>query len=301
MKSRKMRSIAAAVLALLMLSASLVGCTPGGETEATTAAPDNTEDTPTEAPTDPVPTSAPTEVTTEPDTPAEPVKKIAVIAGGGASNNIYSTIVSLAGKKNPRVILLCTAGKDTVENISGYTTTFRRFTKDIEAIALCTTLYDPQELHDKIVNADIICVGGGQSEFMLDVWEKFKVDEYLKEAYNKGVICCGGSAGGMCWTYAGWNDFYSLPDSIYKFFYGLDLIPIYYGPHFSNSELWAQFDMAIRREKTPKYNIGYAMENGSALVFIDGVATQAVREKGTEHIYTYTFANGVWSRVEYSY
>lgn len=301
MNDRKRRLSALLCAIALLLPVGLLASCRGGDGPDETGAP--TKDDPTTAgePTTaaPDPTEAPTEAETT--APEPPVTKIAVIAGGGASTRIYSTIVKLANKKNPRVILLCTAGKDTVENIQGYTDVMRPYTKDIEAIALCTTLYDPQELHDKILGADIILVGGGQSEFMLDVWEKFKVDEYLKEAYNKGIICCGGSAGGMCWTYAGWNDFYYLPDSIYKFFYGLDLVPIYYGPHFSNSDLWAQFDSAIRKETNPKYNIGYAMENGTALVFIDGVATQAIREKGTEHIYTYTFENGKWSRVEYSY
>lgn len=243
-----------------------------------------------------VPGSATTEV---PKEPTEPVVKKAVIAGGGASTAIYSEIVRLSGKNNPRVILLCTAGKDVVSQVKSYTDTFRRYTNDIEAITLVTKLYDPQELHDKIVNADIICVGGGQSEYMDMVWKKFKVDEYLTEAYNRGVVCCGGSAGGMCWTYMGWNDYYSLPDSIYKFFPGLDLINIYYGPHFASSTKWGEFDSAIMKETNPKYKLGFAMDNGAAIVFIDGKPVRSVRENSSARIFRYDFKNGRWIRSLY--
>ena len=307
-KMAKTRTVsrAALLLAVLMLVpfCLLAGCNNADQPDpATTAAPDSAPD-PTEAPTDPAdtptePVAPPTEAQT--DAPVVPVVKKALISGGGAGNNIYSASVALCEKKNPRIILLCQAGKDTVSGVQSYYNTMRKYSNDIEAITLCTKIYDPQELHDKIVGADLIMVGGGQSEYMMDTWVKFGVDQYLIEAYNKGVVCCGGSAGGMCWTYKGWNNFYVLPDDEYYFFDGLDVVPVYYGPHFSNSELWAQFDSAIRKETNPKYNIGYAMENGSALVFIDGVATKAVRENGTEHIYTYTFADGKWSRVEYNY
>ena len=234
--------------------------------------------------------------TTEPVTPVDPVVKKAVITGGGAGNRIYSAIVELSGKKNPRVVILTTAGKDTVSNVTSYTNIYSKYTNDLEVITLCTKLYDPEELRQKIINADIICVSGGQSEYMGDVWKKFKVDEYLREAYDRGVICSGGSAGGMCWTYMGWNDFYSLPESVYDFYYGIDVINIYYGPHFNSSDKWAEFDSAIRKQTDPKYTLGFAMDNGSAVIFIDGEPVKSIRETGNKRIFRYDFKDGKWAR-----
>ena len=233
--------------------------------------------------------------------PEVPVVKKAVISGGGAGSKTYSAAFSLIDKSNPKVIVLCTAGRDIVSNINSYVGTMRNYSRNVEAIPLSTTLYDPAELREKIVTADLIIVGGGQSEYMMDTWKKFNVDQYLIEAYNKGVVCIGGSAGGMCWTYSAWNDFYELPASVYKWFDGIDVIHIYYGPHFSNSALWAGFDQALRSITNPKYDVGYAMENGTALVFIDGEIVKSIREDGTEHIYEYRFSNGKWSRSEFAY
>ena len=289
-----------AILFVILAVAGLAACT-GEEGEDTlpdtgteTALPETTPDPAT----DTVATEPPEETTEE---PGEPVVKKAVISGGGAGSKTYRAAFDLIDKKNPKVIVLCTAGRDTVENINSYVGTMRGYSRNVEAIALSTQLYDPAELREKIVTADLIIVGGGQSEYMMDTWKQFKVDEYLVEAYNKGVVCIGGSAGGMCWTYCAWNDFYELPDSVYKWFYGIDVIPIYYGPHFSNSALWAELDSAIRKETSPKYDIGYAMENGTALVFIDGKIVKSIREAGTEHIYEYKFSNGKWAIAEFAY
>ncbi|MCQ2428097.1 MAG: Type 1 glutamine amidotransferase-like domain-containing protein [Clostridia bacterium] len=273
----------------------LTACTGGGGTsseDVTTSSPDTTAAETAEI------TSIPEETTEE---PSEPVVRKLVLGGGGAGAKTYKAAFSLVDKKNPKCIVLCTAGRDTVENIESYTGSMRAYTKNIEAIALSTHLYTEDELREKILSADLILVGGGQSEYMMSTWQQFGVDKLLIEAYNKGIVCFGGSAGGMCWTYAGWNDFYGLPDSTYKFFYGLDVLNVYYGPHYSNSALWAQFDVGLRRETSPKYNVGYAMENGTALVFIDGKVVKSIRENGNEKIYQFDYANGKWNKSEFAY
>ncbi|MBP5270306.1 MAG: Type 1 glutamine amidotransferase-like domain-containing protein [Clostridia bacterium] len=307
---RQTPTVLAALLLVLATIACLAACggnpsAPPDDTSATTVpevttlheAPDATTAV-TEA-SEPATDPATEEVTSS--APEISVVKKAVISGGGAGSKTYKAAFSLIEKKNPNVIVLCTAGRDTVSNINSYVSTMRSYSRNVEAIALSTTLYDPAELRAKIVGADLIIVGGGQSEYMYSTWEKFDVDKYLIEAYNSGVVCIGGSAGGMCWTYAAWNDFYELPDSVYKWFYGLDVINIYYGPHFSNSALWAGFDQAILGLKEPKYNVGYAMENGTALVFIDGQIVKSIREAGTEHIYEYKFNGTSWAKAEFAY
>ncbi|MBO7376960.1 MAG: Type 1 glutamine amidotransferase-like domain-containing protein [Clostridia bacterium] len=307
---RQTPTVLAALLLALATIACLAACggnpsAPPDDTSATTApevttlheAPDAT--TAVAEASEPATDPATEEVTSS--APEISVVKKAVISGGGAGSKTYKAAFSLIEKKNPNVIVLCTAGRDTVSNINSYVSTMRSYSRNVEAIALSTTLYDPAELRAKIVGADLIIVGGGQSEYMYSTWEKFDVDKYLIEAYNSGVVCIGGSAGGMCWTYAAWNDFYELPDSVYKWFYGLDVINIYYGPHFSNSALWAGFDQAILGLKEPKYNVGYAMENGTALVFIDGQIVKSIREAGTEHIYEYKFNGTSWAKAEFAY
>ena len=47
--------------------------------------------------------------------------------------------------------------------------------------------------------SDIIYVGGGNTLKMMKVWKKTGVDKMLKQAYEKGIVLSGLSAGSICW------------------------------------------------------------------------------------------------------
>ncbi len=284
-----------------------VACTGGGETttspettqspapEATTGTPETTQVI--EATTADDTTEAPVATTEDPNAPKKP--KIAVLSGAGASTKIYSKMVEMTGKENPKCLIITAAGKDGVDTIDSYGTTMRRYTKNVEFLTLCTKYYTEEELRELILGADMILEVGGQSEFMQEAWEKFGLPEILTEAYNNGVVICGGSAGGMCWTYAAWNDFYELPASVYKWFYGIDVLNFYYGSHHHDNAQWTKFHDALLEIKDPKYPIGYAMDSGTGIVVIDGEVVEYLREndKTSAYIWKYTFENGAWKRV----
>ena len=56
-----------------------------------------------------------------------------------------------------------------------------------------------EKIEEQIFNTDIIYVGGGNTRFMLEKWRELGVDKLLIEAYNKGIVCSGLSAGSYCW------------------------------------------------------------------------------------------------------
>ncbi len=305
----KRKKLILPIILLIVCMLLPTACTGGGES---TTAPEATEapapDTTTEAPD----TTSVLEVTTAEETTAEqPVQttedpnvpkkpKIAVLSGAGAGNKIYGKMAEMTGKKNPRCLIITAAGKDGVDTIESYTSTMRRFTRDIEVLTLCTRYYTEEELRELILGADMILEVGGQSEFMAEAWEKFGLPDLLREAYNNGVVICGGSAGGMCWTYAAWNDFYELPESIYKWFYGIDVLHFYYGSHHHDNAQWTLFHQALLDIKDPKYPIGYAMDSGTGIVVVDGEVVEYLRESGKNgaFIWKYTFDNGNWTRVQ---
>ena len=55
--------------------------------------------------------------------------------------------------------------------------------------------------------ADIIVVGGGNTLYAVDCWYGVPgMVDALHRAKNKGVVCCGGSAGAICWFHSGHSD-----------------------------------------------------------------------------------------------
>ncbi len=329
-----------ALLLLVCLTVSLVACTPADDPNkdpgTTDPSPDQTTTDSGSDDTDPTDTDAtgttsgdtdvsdtgtagntPTDTTNDPSGPNDPVeeyttngnvapnnpnvKKIAVLSGAGASTKIYSKMVEMTGKTNPNCLVITTAGKDGVDTIESYGNTMKKYTSNVKYLTLCIKEYTPAELRELIVEwPDMILEVGGQSEFMDEVWDKFGLPPLLTEAYNNGVVICGGSAGGMCWTYAGWNDFYELPESIYKWFYGIDVLHFYYGSHHHDNAQWTLFHDNLMALKDPVYPIGYAMDSGTGIVCIDGEVVEYLREnnKTGAFIWKYTFANGEWTRVK---
>ena len=46
---------------------------------------------------------------------------------------------------------------------------------------------------------DLIYVGGGSLVSLMGTWRAHGIDEALREAWQAGVVMCGGSAGSLCW------------------------------------------------------------------------------------------------------
>ena len=54
-------------------------------------------------------------------------------------------------------------------------------------------------IKQKIENADLIYVGGGNTRTMLALWRRLGVDRLLHEAAQRGTVLSGLSAGANCW------------------------------------------------------------------------------------------------------
>lgn len=62
--------------------------------------------------------------------------------------------------------------------------------------------------------ADIIVVGGGNTLYAMDRWQRLNVVPILQAAIERGVIVTGGSAGAICWFDGGHSDSMD-PDTYY--------------------------------------------------------------------------------------
>ncbi len=96
-----------------------------------------------------------------------------------------------------------------------------------------------EEVNQKIENADIIYVGGGNTQYMMKVWEEYGVDKALIRAYKSGKVLAGLSAGSICWFIAGHSDSEYIegvenPKPIWV--KGLGIIPYLHCPHYDEPD-----------------------------------------------------------------
>ena len=196
--------------------------------------------------------------------------QIVAMGGGGFSvedNTLMDDfILSLSPRQPARVCFVPTASADSATYLVKF---YRAFSG--RAIATDLTLFDPasvprrpartSELADFIAAQDIIYVGGGNTANMLAMWRVHGIDKLLREAWQRGAILCGVSAGMICWFQAGvtdsFGDLEALPD-------GLGLIDGSACPHYDGEA-----------ERRPTYQrlvgdglvAGYAADDGAALHF----------------------------------
>lgn len=199
--------------------------------------------------------------------------KIVAIGGGEFSKqqtlSIDKYIISISGKANPVMLFIPTASNDAPEYIKRVENYFGSLGCKVCTLCLITNSYNEIDIREKILSADIIYVGGGDTESMIKVWKRYSVDVFLKEAYRNGTVLSGISAGAICWFKFGHSDseYFTNPDNWeYTLVDGIGLINAINCPHY-NEEGRSSFDDMIKDFDTIP---GIALENGTAFVEIDG-------------------------------
>ena len=198
------------------------------------------------------------------------MRAIVAIGGGdfklGETIKIDKYIVSLANKEHPKLLFIPTASEDSLiycEQIKDY---FGHFGCEVDSLLLFTER-NRRIIKEKILNADIIYVGGGDTNILIDKWREMHVDTYLVQAYERGCIMTGLSAGAICWFNEGFVERDpNLNSGIWCFddCHCLGLINGYCCPHY-NQGPHELFDNFISTNN----QIGYGIEDSAAIVCID--------------------------------
>lgn len=205
--------------------------------------------------------------------------KIIAIGGGiigkkgrdAVTRKIDEEIVALTGKENPSLLFIPTASDDS----KSYCFLVRKYFGgklgcQTDNLLLLKEKYSQAELERKILGADIIYVGGGNTLKMMQVWREFGVDKLLEIAYEKGTVMSGVSSGAICWFNFGNSDARRFTSGSAKLIKvkGLGFIPALLCPHY-NTEIHRQEDLKRMMENVPKIP-ALALDNCCAIEIVDG-------------------------------
>ena len=129
---------------------------------------------------------------------AEP--QIVGIGGGGdtpeQTKDAVRHVLSLTGKERPRVLHVPTAMGDAPEGIVwGY----ERLGRLCDLSHVRFFPYPPDDLRELVLAQDAIYVGGGNVANMLAIWRVHGFGAILREAWERGIVLFGVSAGMICW------------------------------------------------------------------------------------------------------
>ena len=204
--------------------------------------------------------------------------KILAIGGGEIgrpgtkveTKELDQEIIKLTGKKHPKLLFIPTASGDSE---SYYFYIQKHFGKRLgcrtDVLYLIKEKPTTAQIKNKILNSDIIYVGGGNTLRMLKIWRKLGVDLLLKQAARKNIVLSGISAGAVCWFKFANSDSmkFSNPKNPLIKLRGLNFIPLMCCPHY-NTEKFRR--PSLRKMVKQKGGVAIALDNSAAFEFVDG-------------------------------
>jgi peptidase E len=187
-------------------------------------------------------------------------------------------------RERPRVCFLPTASGDADHYIVRF---YRHFGVHCEAshVSLFRRDNGAADPLEHLRRQDLIYVGGGSVISMLGVWRAHGIDRALAEAWQRGVILAGLSAGSLCWFAEGVTAFHGEATRVE----GLGLLPCSNSVHYDGEK---GRDVAYRRLLMEGMPSGYAVEDGAALHFIGSRLARVVSSRPRARAYRMRFAGG---------
>ncbi len=207
-----------------------------------------------------------------------PTRRILATSGGFNSSGRYNSRVPgglflealrLSGKDRPRVLFVMTATGDN----QNYLTLMYQAMRDLSVDADHLAVYDMpnQRVEEALDKADVVWVGGGSVANLLALWRVHGIDIAMRDAWERGVVLAGVSAGSICWHVGGPTDSYGTYLQLQRG--GLGLVPYGNGVHYDTEEQRRPLlQQLVRDEELP---MSYATDDHVGVLY-EGAEAVAV-------------------------
>ena len=204
--------------------------------------------------------------------------KIVAIGGGDITARetlaIDREIVALTGAARPRALFIPTASSDSRDYWHAFDDVYgRELGCETDVLYLLGVNPTAEELEERILGSDLVYVGGGNTLKMMRRWRRLGVDRVLEEAYRRGVVLSGLSAGCICWFSWGHSDSmasYHPADWSYIRVRGMGLLDALACPHFDSATKGVprrdDFEAMMRKHR----DVGIGIDDWCAIEVVDG-------------------------------
>jgi peptidase E len=212
--------------------------------------------------------------------PQAAVRKI-LIAGGGFGTHFIRYMASLTGKERPRLCYLPTASADSDASVVRW---YERCAP-LDVIPSSQDVFVSSYRMDRsfaevLLSVDGIVVSGGNTLNQQAIWKAQGIDEVLREAWDRGIVLGGASAGSLCWFEEGTTD--SRPKELTK----VECLGFLKGSHSPHYDGEAQrrpryHEMIRSGEMKP----GFACDNDAGIHFRDNEVARVVSTRTEAKVY----------------
>ena len=211
-----------------------------------------------------------------------------LIAGGGFGTTFIKYLASLTGQQRPRLCYLPTASADSESGVIRWYENCAPL--DVEPFAqesFISSYRMNRTFEEVLLSMDGIVVSGGNTLNQQAIWRAQGIDQVLREAWDRGIVLGGASAGSLCWFEEGTTD--SRPIRLTKV-ECLGFLRGSHSPHYdAEGERRPTYQRMIRSgEMKP----GYACDNDAGIYFVDNEVARVVRTREGAKVYYVSLVGG---------
>ena len=226
--------------------------------------------------------TAPAQMRTTPGT-----RKI-LIAGGGFGTAFIKYMAVLTGKPRPKLCYLPTASADSP---AGIITWFRNCAPlDVEASVQESFIASPRQTRsweEVFLSVDGIVASGGNTLNQQAIWKAQGIDVVLRQAWDRGIVLGGASAGSLCWFEEGTTD--SRPKELTTV-QGLGFLKGSHSPHYDREP--ARRPLYQKLIGSGQMKPGYACDNDAGIYFEDNAVKRVVSTRADAKCYYVSVVGG---------
>jgi dipeptidase E len=211
-----------------------------------------------------------------------------LIAGGGFNAAFIKYMATLTGKPKPRLCYLPTASADQPEGIISW---FRNCALlDVTPFvqeSFIASARQTKSWDDVLLSMDGIVASGGNTLNQQAIWKAQGIDVILRQAWDRGIVLGGASAGSLCWFEEGTTD--SRPKELTTV-QCLGFLAGSHCPHYDRE-----------KDRRPLYHKliasgamkpGYACDNDAGIYFEGGDVKRVVATRPDAKVYHVSVVGG---------
>ncbi len=212
-----------------------------------------------------------------------------ILIAGGIYNDVWiKYMATLTGKPRPRICYLPTASADHPEGII-------RFYADCSQLNVVPFVqtsfissYDQkQTFAEVLLSMDAIVCSGGNTLNQQVIWKAQGIDQVLRDAWDRGIVLGGASAGSLCWFEEGTTD--SRPKEL-SIVLALGLLKGSHCPHYDAEG--PRRPLYMKLIGSGQMKPGYACYNQAGIYFEDNEVKRVVASHADAKVFYVSVVNG---------
>ena len=211
-----------------------------------------------------------------------------LIAGGGFNTAFIRYLAEITGKPRPKLLYLPTASADSPTGIiSWYTSCAPLNVEASHQNSFIASTRQTRSWEEVLLSVDGIVCSGGNTLNQQAIWKAQGIDVILRQAWDRGIVLGGASAGSLCWFEEGTTD--SRPKEL-STVQGLGFLKGSHSPHYDAEP--GRRPLYQKLVGSGQMKPGYACDNDAGIYFEDNTVTRVVSTRAAAKVYYVSVEGG---------